>query len=67
MRSCKDTCKLHPTELTVSFSTTGHATKRENQSSANTHKQTQGGYEIEETKKYGSNERTEQKTRKRTK
>ena len=33
----------------------------------NTQKQTQGGCQSEETKKYGSNERTEQNSRKRTK
>ena len=33
----------------------------------NTQKQTQGGYQIEETKKCGSNERTKQNPRKRTK
>ena len=33
----------------------------------NTQTQTQGGCQIEETKKYGSNERTEQNPRKRTK
>ena len=33
----------------------------------NTQKQTQGGCQIEETKKYGSNERREQNSRKRTK
>ena len=33
----------------------------------NTQKQTQGGCQIEETKKYGPSERTEQNPRKRTK
>ena len=33
----------------------------------NTQKQTQGGCQIEEAKKYGPNERTEQNPRKRTK
>ena len=33
----------------------------------NTLKQTQGGCQNEETKKYGQNERTEQNARKRTK
>ena len=33
----------------------------------NTQKQTQGGCQIKETKKYGPNERTEQNPRKRTK
>ena len=33
----------------------------------NTQKQTQGGYKIEETTKYGSTEKTEQNPRKRTK
>ena len=33
----------------------------------NTQKQTQGGCQIEETKKYGPDERTEQNPRKRTK
>ena len=33
----------------------------------NAQKQTQGGCQIEETKKYGPNERTEQNPRKRTK
>ena len=33
----------------------------------NTHKQTQGGCQIEETKKYGPNKITEQNSRKKTK
>ena len=33
----------------------------------NTQKQTQGGCQVEETKKYGPNERIEQNPRKRTK
>ena len=33
----------------------------------NSQKQTQGGCQNEETKKYGSNERTDQNSRKRTK
>ena len=46
----------------------GHATKTEEKATLpNTKKQTQGGCQDEETKKYGPNKRIDQNSRKRTK
>ena len=59
-----DYLRLHPTQFTGDFSTIGHDTKTGRRAAlTNTQKQTQWGCQIEETKKCGPNERTEQNSR----
>ena len=53
-------------EVNSGFSTLGHATKGVIAALPNTKKQTQGGCQNQETKKYGPNERTGQNSRKKS-